>query len=159
MHGALFFRLEDVGPQGAVGSPTLVRAKLRAVTAALHGNNLGMCLWDPNKAASLVIATDSTYVIHGATKWCRVWETNEWKLENGDPVENCDLWQLLLERVRQLYSYSKRCKKVSFWLITRQLNRDASLLAKSAVNLPRRSAFGVPLEGNLPVMVDASQLE
>jgi ribonuclease HI len=81
MHGALFFRLEDVGPSGKHEKPTSNRAELRAAVAALgyfgtETTETGLEFWKPRDSAKLVIATDSTYAVNGATKWCKVWERN-----------------------------------------------------------------------------------
>jgi ribonuclease HI len=96
MHGTFFFRLEDVGPSGKPERPTSNRAELRAVVAALghfrtDTTETGLKFWEPRDSAKLVIATDSTYVVEGATKWCRSWEMNGWKKSDGAPVMNKDL--------------------------------------------------------------------
>ena len=42
------------------------------------------------------IYTDSQYLINGITKWVNGWQKNGWKTRTGDPVENKDLWELLI---------------------------------------------------------------
>ena len=72
MRGTMFFRLENVGPTGQSNTHTSNRAELRAVVAALdlvRQEKKGLEFWEPKEAARLVIATDSTYVMYGATKW------------------------------------------------------------------------------------------
>jgi ribonuclease HI len=115
MHGAFFFRLEDVGPAGNREKPTSNRTELRAAALRYFGTETtetGLQFWNPRKHASLVIATDSTYVVNGATKWCKVCERNGWRKSNGAPVKNQDLWELLLKRLREFQS--TRCKSISF---------------------------------------------
>jgi ribonuclease HI len=161
MHGAFFFRLEDVGPSGKREKPTSNRAELRAVVAALayfgiETTETGLKFWKPRDSAKLVIATDSTYVVNGATKWCKVWEMNGWRKSNGAPVKNQDLWELLLERQRELQS--TRCQKISFWHIPREQNEGADRAAKYAATLAARPNFGILSAGNFPILIDPSQL-
>jgi ribonuclease HI len=161
MHGAFFFRLEDVGPSGKHEKPTSNRAELRAVVAALRyfgteTTETGLEFWKPRDSAKLVIATDSTYVVNGATKWCKAWETNGWKKSNGASVKNQDLWELLLERLRELQS--TRCYSISFWHIPREQNKEADIVAKYAATLTARPKFGIPSPDNFPILVDPSQL-
>jgi ribonuclease HI len=159
MHGIFFFRLEDVGPTGLRETQTSNRAELRAVLAALNWfqsehDDLGF--WKPKEYAKLVIATDSTYVMDGATNWAKTWESNGWKLSSGEGVKNRDLWEELLKRVRILQA--KRCEKISIWHIPREQNVTADRGAKYASQLKTRPVFGVPTPGALPILVDASQL-
>lgn len=46
-------------------------------------------------AASVVVATDSTYAMKGATTWMRGWKANGWKTKTKDDVANVDLWQMI----------------------------------------------------------------
>jgi hypothetical protein len=98
----------------------------------------------------LLIFTD------GATKWCKVWERNGWKKSNGAPLKNQDLWELLLERLRELQS--TRCQKISFWHIPREQNEEADQAAKYAATLAAHPKFGIPSPDNFLVLVDPSQL-
>ncbi|KAK4113373.1 hypothetical protein N656DRAFT_797251 [Canariomyces notabilis] len=86
-----FGRLEDKGPFGDDSVATSNRAELRAVIAALR-----LCDWQTEGFNSLVIATDSTYVVDGATGWARGWVRNGRKTRTGAHVKNKDLWELLL---------------------------------------------------------------
>jgi ribonuclease HI len=161
MHRAFFFRLEDVGPSGNREKPTSNRAEPRAVVAALayfgsETAETGLEFWKPRDFAKLVIATDSAYVVNGATKWCKAWERNGWKKSNGAPVKNQDLWELLLERLRELQS--TRCQKISFWHIPREQNEEADRAAKYAATLAARPKFGIPSAGNFLILIDLSQL-
>ena len=44
---------------------------------------------------SVVIFTDSKYLINGITSWIRGWKRNGWKTKAGDDVKNRDLWEKL----------------------------------------------------------------
>ena len=157
MHGAVFFRLEDVGPKGIPEEPTSNRAELRAVVAALRCIGTGEAQnksSTPKNQSKLVIATDSTYVTKGATRWGKRWETNGWKSSTGEAVKNRDLWEELFSRVRVLLS--KHCAKVSFWQIPRELNTEADRLANYAATLKARQRFGVPSSPIAVVEMDQS---
>lgn len=156
MHGSYFFRLEDRGPKGTTERATTIRAELRAVTAALGAIRPEYLCLDTG-GTKIVVATASNYVVDGVTKWCKAWENNGWTLGTGAPVENQDLWELLLKRVRMLKSYPTRCKIVAFWNIPREWNTGAERVASFAATLPARSTFGFPV-GGMPVLVDPSQL-
>jgi ribonuclease HI len=41
---------------------------------------------------SIVIHSDSQYVIKGATEWLRGWKAKGWRKADGKPVMNQDLW-------------------------------------------------------------------
>ena len=46
---------------------------------------------------SIVIHSDSRYVINGITKWIFGWQKNSWKTTQKKEVENRDLWEKLFE--------------------------------------------------------------
>lgn len=145
MKGSFFFRLEDVGPTGMPQTPTSNRAELRAVVAVLgymHDNSRSFYPWEPKNDSRLVIATDSAYVVDGTTNWVKDWETNGWMRRDGSPVQNQDLWKLLLEKARAIRS--DVCEQLSFWHIPRELNGHADALARFASASPPRPRFGVP---------------
>jgi len=45
--------------------------------------------------STVVLHTDSLYVLEGATKWIRNWKKNGWKTADKKPVKNDDLWRVL----------------------------------------------------------------
>jgi ribonuclease HI len=47
------------------------------------------------KSCSVVLTTDSKYVLNGATQWLAGWKQNGWRTANKKPVKNIDLWQQL----------------------------------------------------------------
>ncbi|KAK2011087.1 ribonuclease H-like protein [Colletotrichum eremochloae] len=124
--GSVAFKLEDRGLDGQEYRHTSNRAELRAVVAALRFR-----AWYGEGFKSLVIATDSSYVVDGATDWTRAWIKKGWRTSTGDRVKNRDLWEALLLDVEKLYD---RGVSVRFWKIPRQHNHLADKEAKSAAS-------------------------
>lgn len=48
-----------------------------------------------NETRTIVLYTDSTYVIRGATQWIWGWKKNKWNNASGEPVSNRELWEEL----------------------------------------------------------------
>ena len=48
------------------------------------------------KPCHVTLATDSSYVKDGITKWIFGWQKNGWKTADKKPVKNTELWQALL---------------------------------------------------------------
>ena len=48
-----------------------------------------------NRKCSVVLYTDSTYVLKGITEWLPNWKKRNWKTASKKPVQNADLWQAL----------------------------------------------------------------
>ncbi|WP_412057687.1 ribonuclease HI [Bartonella sp. DGB2] len=71
---------------GGERATTNNRMELRAAIEALNALK-EPCLVD--------LYTDSTYVKNGITKWIFLWKKNNWRLSNGAPVKNQELWQAL----------------------------------------------------------------
>ncbi|KAK9774581.1 putative MYND-type zinc finger protein samB [Seiridium cardinale] len=124
--GTLSRRLESKGPFGGKRLATSNRAELRAAIAALR-----LCDWRSDGFNSVVIATDSSYVVDGATSWSRGWVRKGWKTSKGDNVKNKDLWELLLGEVEK---WKDRGLGVELWKIPRELNKIADKAAKKAAN-------------------------
>lgn len=51
------------------------------------------------RPSSVVITTDSTYVMQGITTWIKNWKRRNWRTASKQPVKNVDLWQRLDEAV------------------------------------------------------------
>ncbi|CAG9944815.1 unnamed protein product [Clonostachys rosea f. rosea IK726] len=115
-------RLENKGPFGGSSTRTSNRAELRAAIAALR-----LCDWQAEGYANLVIATDSSYVVDGATEWSKKWVRNGWKNNTGGDVKNRDLWELVLGEVER---WVDNGFAVDFWNIPRDLNNEADRAAK-----------------------------
>ncbi|KAF8441898.1 ribonuclease H-like domain-containing protein [Kalaharituber pfeilii] len=102
------------------------RAELRAIILGL-----GLRYWPGEGFESLVIATDSEYVVLGITERIHRWIENGWMTAEGRPVANKDLWEELLEKVRELEEGG--CH-VQFWQIPREWN-EADKYAKEATSV------------------------
>ena len=118
------FALEAEGPFGRDGTQTSNRAELRAVIAALRFRD-----WSRDGFYTVVIATDSTYVVNGATKWVKRWVKNGWTTRKGAPVKNQDLWEMLLGEFER---YKSLTLDVQFDKIPREKNHCADAAAKKA---------------------------
>lgn len=119
-------RLENQGPWGDAGSQTSNRAELRAVIAALRFRH-----WRGEGFKTVVIATDSSYVVDGATQWAKDWVKNGWKT-NGSRranVKNKDLWEGLLGECERAHGFDMA---IQFWKIPREWNTLADEGAKKA---------------------------
>ncbi|KAJ4253903.1 hypothetical protein NW762_010301 [Fusarium torreyae] len=117
-------RLEHKGPFGDSHSQTSNRAELRAVLGALRFRH-----WKGEGCTTLVIATDSEYVVKGATEWVPGWLRKGWKTSAGGQVKNKDLWEALLGEMERWDTYGM---KIQFWRIPREWNVDADVKAKEA---------------------------
>ncbi|KAI0517035.1 hypothetical protein F5B22DRAFT_144379 [Xylaria bambusicola] len=119
-------RLELKGPFGDESVATSNRAELRAAIAVLRRND-----WRADGFIGVVIATDSSYLVDGATEWARGWIRKDWTTRGGDPVKNRDLWELFLGEV-------EKCKEagleVELWKIPREMNSFAAAVAKETIN-------------------------
>ncbi|KAK0741956.1 hypothetical protein B0T21DRAFT_360446 [Apiosordaria backusii] len=126
-------RLENEGPFGGAQVATSNRAELRAAIAALR-----LCDWRADGFDNICIATDSSYVVDGATGWIKGWVRNGWKTRTNGQAKNKDLWELLLGEVER---WSSRGLRVEFWKIGRQLNVEADAIAKKAAQAPAVAHF------------------
>jgi len=50
-----------------------------------------------NRPCGVLVVSDSQYVLNGLEKWMNGWKRNGWKLRDGKPVKNQDLWMELDE--------------------------------------------------------------
>jgi ribonuclease HI len=57
---------------------------------------------EPTDATTIVLYTDSTYVIRGITQWIWGWRSRGWKNAEGKDVLNRDLWEELSRQVARL---------------------------------------------------------
>jgi ribonuclease HI len=62
----------------------------------------------------IIIATDSSYVIQGATKWHIAWKKNGWVTKEGNPVLNQNLWK----DMSSLLESFKKTKATLSWVHT-----------------------------------------
>ncbi|AEO53788.1 hypothetical protein MYCTH_2295591 [Thermothelomyces thermophilus ATCC 42464] len=117
-------RLEKKGPFGDDSIQSSNRAELRAVIAALRFR-----YWPGEGFHTLVVATDSEYVVEGSTKWAKTWVKNGWVKRGGAGVKNRDLWEALLGEIER---YRDEGMAVQFWRIPREWNIVADAAAKEA---------------------------
>ncbi|HSM95064.1 MAG TPA: ribonuclease HI [Rhizomicrobium sp.] len=47
------------------------------------------------KPSTVIIHTDSRYLMDGVTKWMKNWKANGWRTADRKPVKNNDLWLAL----------------------------------------------------------------
>lgn len=122
--GTVAFRLEVHGPRSEPATQTTERAELRAVIAALQYR-----VWHIEGWKSIVIATDSDYVVSGATENVDRWIAKKWKTTRGKRVLNRDLWELLMKVIKKIGGNGV---EVLFWKISREENKLACEKAKEA---------------------------
>ncbi|TXB95556.1 hypothetical protein FocTR4_00016403 [Fusarium oxysporum f. sp. cubense] len=101
-------RLEHQSPLGDFAHPTSNRAELRATIGALRYRN-----WASEGFTTLVLATDSEYVVKGATEWIRAWLRKGWRKSDGAVL----------------------------WKIPREWNTEADRLAKEGAQLDEELTF------------------
>jgi ribonuclease HI len=130
-HRHVALRLERKGPTGLFHPQESNRAHIRAAIVALQCRQ-----WRDEGWSSVVIASDSEYLIEGITNWVEIWQANGWRTSRdtgdnheGDAVANRDLWEILLHEVFEL---SAQGLEVKFWLIVHGLNEEASAEARLA---------------------------
>lgn len=128
------FSLEAEGPSGEEYRQVSDRAELRAVMGASRFR-----YWCGEGFKTLVIATDSEYVVEGATRWVNGWLRNDW-MTNYGPVKNKDVWQALLGEFER---WADGGMKIKFWRIPREWNTEADRTAKeAATSSGRTQKFG-----------------
>ena len=71
---------------GAEPETTNNRMEMMAAIAALE---------TLERASTITVVTDSTYLKDGITGWIHGWKANGWKTASKKPVKNTDLWQRL----------------------------------------------------------------
>ncbi|KAI1419587.1 hypothetical protein F5Y12DRAFT_788949 [Xylaria sp. FL1777] len=119
-------RLELKGPFGDESVATSNRAELRAAIAVLRRND-----WRADGFTNVVIATDSSYVVNGATEWVKSWVRNGWKTRSGGSVKNQDLWELFLGEIEK---GRETGLEVELWKIPREMNEVADAVAKETIH-------------------------
>jgi ribonuclease HI len=71
---------------GGEAQTTNNRMELMGAIVALEGLK---------RPCTVVLHTDSQYVLKGITEWIHGWKKRQWKKADGKPVLNADLWQRL----------------------------------------------------------------
>ena len=83
------------------------------------------------KGSTISLSTDSSYVKDGLKKWIKKWKSNDWKTNNGKPVKNQELWEILDGLI-------SNCKADIQWVkghVGNTLNERADRLAVGATPL------------------------
>lgn len=81
------------------------------------------------RLSSVIIKTDSEYVVRGVTEWLPKWKANGWKNCKGQPVANADYFRLVESIVEML----EKDMSIKFWLVPRGMNEMADWMAKTAL--------------------------
>ena len=125
-----------VGPQTVVSgrleppaAQTSNRAELRSATIAL-----GLRVWKGEGFSSVMIASESEYVVKGYCEWLAAWKKSNWKTAKSADVLNKDLWEELDWRIHKL---AREGVHVWFWRIPREWNEADVYARQAAVSFPR----------------------
>lgn len=76
------------------GEPVTTNNRME-LTAVIEG------LQALNRRCRVTLHVDSTYVMHGMTRWLAGWQRNGWLTGAKQPVKNKELWQALDAQVRR----------------------------------------------------------
>jgi ribonuclease HI len=110
-------------------SQTSQRAELSAALCAVKRFESALLRY--SAIESLIIVTDSAYLVNSITNYIMRWKVNGWKTSLGNDVANTDLWiQLDYYCWHMLFN---RGVNVSFWKIDRSDNQEADDMAKMGV--------------------------
>lgn len=138
---AVYGRLEIRGSDGRLCPLTKCRAELRAVVALLQFRT-----WEDEGFRRLVVATDSEYVVRGATECLPDWVELGLRTTDGFHLANRDLWDLLLSTVRMFAQFGV---EVVFWHTPREWNTEAEAYARKGARLDEVLHFGKRLRGSV----------
>lgn len=101
--GALVISQSEPDTQGKVfelgGREEHTTNNRMEMTAALMAL---LVIKDRGLSGSIEMHTDSAYLLNGITMWVYGWEKNNWLTKEGEPVQNQDLWEPLVQVVRIL---------------------------------------------------------
>ncbi|GLA29718.1 hypothetical protein ACMYSQ_003305 [Aspergillus niger] len=80
---------------------------------------------------TVVVKSDSEYVVRGMTEWIYKWKANGWVNAKGFPVTNQEHFGRIDSIVQSLEDEQVT---VQFWQVPRELNQEADRLATSALD-------------------------
>lgn len=83
----------------------------------------------PSRLHTVIIKSDSSYIVNGITEWVQKWKSNGWKNCKGQPVANVESWKLVDDLVGKL----EKEIGVKFWLVSREANAMAEVAGRRAV--------------------------
>ena len=84
----LVYKLKTHELSGAERVTTNNRMELTAAIKALE---------TLTKSCDVLLMTDSQYLRRGITEWLNDWVAHGWRKKDGQPVENIDLWKMLVK--------------------------------------------------------------
>jgi len=150
--GAWAVRLLDgdqaVERSGSAEKTTNNRMEL---TAAIRALELLKDHLPSGQAAEVEVLTDSQYLAFGMNEWIIKWQLHNWRLKDGSPVKNADLWKHLLEM-----NNSAGCRLKWVWVQGHAgdpNNLRVDRLVQEAIEKQRRAALAPASE------VQADQLQ
>ncbi|GJP94122.1 hypothetical protein CBS115989_3590 [Aspergillus niger] len=115
-------------------------AELAACERALLGAYVMQKCWDglsemtgdgEERLHTVVIKSDSEYVVRGMTEWIFKWKANDWTTAKGLPVANQEHFKKIDSLVESLENEQV---PVQFWQVPREFNQEADRLAASALD-------------------------
>ncbi|RDK40245.1 ribonuclease H-like protein [Aspergillus phoenicis ATCC 13157] len=115
-------------------------AELAACERALLGAYVMQKCWDglsemtgdgEERLHTVVIKSDSEYVVRGMTEWIFKWKANGWNTAKGLPVANQGHFKKIDSLVASLENEQVT---VQFWQVPREFNQEADRLAASALD-------------------------
>ncbi|RHZ60238.1 uncharacterized protein CDV56_108797 [Aspergillus thermomutatus] len=118
-------------------------AELRACLRALHDVLVVKSLREDNEGGVLntvVIKSDSEYLVRGVTEWLPKWKENGWKNSRGLDVVNREQFRAI-----ELFTefLEERQIIVKFWHVPRENNREADALAKGVLKGVSNQGLGL----------------
>ncbi|KAJ8057988.1 hypothetical protein OCU04_013161 [Sclerotinia nivalis] len=78
-------------------------------------------------SCSILIITDSAYVVNGASSWVLKWKENGFRTSTGSPVKNAGLFAELDDLIGE---FKRHHVPVWFWHVKREFNRSADAMAR-----------------------------
>lgn len=104
--GGWGFVLRDPGSEmvcEAFGQAFRTTNNQMELMAAIEGLEeiMGRILDKPSPT-TVVVTSDSKYVIDGITNWIKGWQKRNWRNTKGDPVANRELWEKLDRLTREM---------------------------------------------------------
>lgn len=103
------------------------RAELRAAVGALS-----MRRWAGEGFETIVVGTDSEYMVKGVNEWVDKWRKNGWKTSTRKNVKNKDLWVMLVDKIEE---YERQGIAVQFYLMERRFNKADAAAKRAAVRI------------------------
>lgn len=82
---------------------------------------------------TLIIKSDSEYVIRGLTEYMPKWKSNGWRNAKGLRVANAEVFREIEANIRILEE--QKAIRVYLWAVPRSMNEDADLLAKRELGI------------------------